>query len=167
MSTFDQNKILKSPQDVTRLAERLAKLPEVTRFDDGDHKEAGALADSLSDLENSFREFLDEILPKLAASEGEELYDQVLETAENFRHILYHILEQQKFFRYGAPTNGFREEALRVGRGRSYLAAESGEVSFLASRLRTRGQLPAPCCGRGDSGPHRERIDARPGQSAR
>ena len=104
VSRFDQNKVLRTSQDVTRLAERLAKLPEVARFDQGDHKEAPALADSLSDLENSFREFLDEILPKLAASEGEELYDLVLETAENFRHILYHILEQQKFFRYVAPT---------------------------------------------------------------
>jgi hypothetical protein len=75
----------------------LSKNPE-------EHKEAWALADSLSDLESSFREFLDEILPKLASSEGEELYDLLLETAESFRHILYHILVQQKFFRYEAPT---------------------------------------------------------------
>jgi hypothetical protein len=104
VSRFDQNKVFGSPQDVARLAERLAKLPKVTRFDEGEHKEAPALADSFSDLENSFREFLDEILPKLVESEGEELYDQVLEAAESFRHILYHILEQQKFFRYVAPT---------------------------------------------------------------
>jgi oligoendopeptidase F len=104
ISRFDQNKVLRSPQDVSRLAERLAKLSEVTRFDEGENKEASALADSLSDLENSFREFLDEILPKLAASEGEDLYDLLLETAENFRHILYHILQQQKFFRYVAPA---------------------------------------------------------------
>jgi hypothetical protein len=107
MSPFERNKIIKAPEDVKKLAERLAKLPEVTRFDEGDHSEAGALADSLSNLEGSFREFLDEILPKLATSEGEELYDQVLETAENFRHVLYHILEQQKFFRYVAPTADF------------------------------------------------------------
>jgi len=104
MSLLDKNKVLRSPEDVTRLAKRLAKLPEVTRFDEGDHKEAPALADSFRDLESSFREFVDEILPKLARSEEEELYDLVLETAENFRHILYHILEQQKFFRYVAPT---------------------------------------------------------------
>lgn len=102
-SRFDQNKVFRSPQDVARLAERLAKLPEVTRFDLGEHKEAPSLADSFSDLEYSFREFSDEILPKLASSEGEELYDLLLETAESFRHILYHILEQQKFFRYVAP----------------------------------------------------------------
>lgn len=104
MSRFDENKVFKTPQDVIRFAERLARLPEVTRFDDGDHKEAPALADSLSDLESSFRDFLEEILPKLASSEGDELYDLMLETAESLRHILYHILEQQKFFRYVAPT---------------------------------------------------------------
>jgi hypothetical protein len=104
ISSFDRNKLLKTPQDVIRLAERLGKLPEVTRFNEGEHNEAQALADSFLDLEGSFREFLDEILPKLASSEGEELYDLLLETAESFRHILYHILEQQKFFRYVAPT---------------------------------------------------------------
>jgi hypothetical protein len=88
VSRFDQNKVLKSPQDVVLLAERLAKRSEVTQFDD----------------ESSFREFLDEILPKLTSSEGDELYDLLLETAESFRHILYHILVQQKFFRYVAPT---------------------------------------------------------------
>lgn len=106
MSRFDENKVFRTPQDVIGFAERLARLPEVTRFDDGDHKEAPALADSISDLESSFREFLEEILPKLASSEGDELYDLMLETAESFRHILYHILEQQKFFRYVAPTTG-------------------------------------------------------------
>jgi len=105
-SSFDRNKTLRTPQDVNRLAERLARLSEVSQLDDGEaHKEAWALADSLLDLESSFREFLDEILPKLASSEGEELYDLLLETAESFRHILYHILVQQKFFRYVAPTN--------------------------------------------------------------
>ncbi len=104
-SSFDRNKTLRTPQDVNRLAERLTRLSEVTQFDDGEeHKEAWALADSLFDLESSFREFLDEILPKLASSEGEALYDLLLETAESFRHILYHILVQQKFFRYVAPT---------------------------------------------------------------
>jgi hypothetical protein len=105
VSRFDRNQVLKTPRDVTRLAERLARLSEVTQLDDGEeHKEALALADSLSDLESAFREFLDEILPKLASGEGEELYDLLLETAESFRHILYHILVQQKFFRYVAPT---------------------------------------------------------------
>ncbi len=98
LSRFDRNRVLKTPRDVTRLAERLAQLSEVTRLDDGEeHKEAWALADSLSDLESSFREFLEEILPKLASSEGEELYDLLLETAESFRHILYHILVHRNF----------------------------------------------------------------------
>ena len=104
MTRFEQNKVLKNVSDVSLLAERLAKRPEVTQFDEGDHLEAWALADSLSDLEYSFQEFLTEILPKLASSEGDELYDQLLEAAESFRHILYHLLVQQKFFRYVGPT---------------------------------------------------------------
>jgi hypothetical protein len=102
---FDRNKVLKTPRDVLDLAERLAKLPEVAQFDQGSHKEAWALADSLSELESSFREFLEEILPNLVSSDGEKLYDLLLETAESFRHILYHMLVQQKFFRYVAPTD--------------------------------------------------------------
>jgi hypothetical protein len=38
-SRFDQNKVFRTPEDVARLAQRLAKLPEVVRFDQGGHKE--------------------------------------------------------------------------------------------------------------------------------
>jgi hypothetical protein len=61
VSLLEWNKVIRTPEDVTRLAERLAKCPEVTRFDDGDHEEAQFLADSFGDLESSFREFLDEV----------------------------------------------------------------------------------------------------------
>jgi hypothetical protein len=103
VSRFDRNTVLKTPLDVTRLAERLAQCPEVSQFDHGDHKEAWALADSLSDLESSFREFLDELLPRIVSSEGLDLHDNLLDTAESFRHILYHMIVQQKFFRYVVP----------------------------------------------------------------
>jgi hypothetical protein len=99
-----KDKILKSTKDVTQLAERLGQCPGVTRFDTVHHKEAPALADSLFDLEDAFREFLDDILPNLVSSRGEELCDLLLDTAENFRHVLYHIIVQQKFFRYVAPN---------------------------------------------------------------
>ncbi len=103
-SQFDRNKVMISPREVTLLAERLSTCSEITRFDEGEHREAWALADSFVDLESSFRKFLDEILPKLVSSQGDDLYNCMLETAENFRHVLYHILVQQKFFRYVAPT---------------------------------------------------------------
>jgi len=104
MNLLDRNKILRTHEDVVRLAERLAKCPEVTQFDSGEHKEAWALADSFGDLESSFREFLDERLPKLNSSEGEELSGLLFEIGEDLQHILYHILEHQKFYRYVTPT---------------------------------------------------------------
>lgn len=103
MNLLDRNKTLRTTDDTSRLAERLAKCPEVTQFDDGNHKEAQFLADSFGDLESSFREFLDEKLPKLVSSEGEELSGQLFEIGEDLRHILYHILEHQKFYSYLTP----------------------------------------------------------------
>lgn len=103
MNLLDRNKTLKTVGDTSRLAERLAKCPEVTQFDDANRKEAQFLADSFGDLESSFREFLDENLPKLVSSEGDELSEQLFEVGENLRHILYHILEHQRFYRYLTP----------------------------------------------------------------
>jgi hypothetical protein len=48
MNPFDQNRVIKTVEDVKRLAERLAKCPEVSRFDDGEHKEAWALAPAVA-----------------------------------------------------------------------------------------------------------------------
>jgi hypothetical protein len=101
---FDRNRVFRSPEDVARLAQHLSRCREISQFDDGNHKEAWALADSFSDLESSFREFLDEGLPKLALAEGEELVGLLFEVGVDFRHIIYHILEQQHFFRYIAPA---------------------------------------------------------------
>jgi hypothetical protein len=105
MSTFDPNKIIATPKDVAQLAERLSRCSEVTRYDAGKHKEAWALAGSFADLEGSFRALLDEQLPKLAQGNlsPSETYDLLLDIGEEFRHVLYHILEQQKFYKYLVP----------------------------------------------------------------
>jgi hypothetical protein len=73
--------------------------PEVTRYDEGGHKEAWALAHSFLDLEESFRAFLEDKLPKLTQRElkAPEVYDVLLEIGEDFRHILYHI-KAPKFY---------------------------------------------------------------------
>jgi hypothetical protein len=91
--------------DVAHLAERLSGCSEVTRYDAGEHKEAWALAGSFSGLAGSFRALLDEQLPKLAERNlpPSETYDLLLDIGEEFRHILYHILEQQRFFKYLVP----------------------------------------------------------------
>jgi len=105
VSPFTRNRVLKTADDVKRLAERLAQCPDVTRFDEGQHKEAWALADSFADLEDSCRAFLDDQLPKLVDEnlKPEETCDVLLEIGEEFRHILYHIIEQQKSYKYLVP----------------------------------------------------------------
>jgi hypothetical protein len=83
------------------LAERLSKCPEVTKYDRSDEKEAGVLAHAFGDLEESFRAFLDEQLPRLMNDQASpaELFDALLDIGEEFRHILYHI-HDPKFYSY-------------------------------------------------------------------
>jgi hypothetical protein len=105
MSKFGPNKIIAGFEDVAHLAERLSRCSEVTRYDAGEHNEAWALASSFADLEGSFRALLDEQLPKLVQGNlpPAETYDLLLDIGEEFRHVLYHIFEQQEFYRYLAP----------------------------------------------------------------
>ena len=105
MSRFGKGKIIATPEDVTCLAKRLSRCPEVALYDAGEHKEAWALADSFADLEGSFRALLDERLPKLAQANlsPSETYALLLDIGEDFRHILYHIIKQQKFYEYIVP----------------------------------------------------------------
>ncbi len=103
MSPIEFNKIIITSEDTSRLAQRLGNCSDVRQFDEGRHDEARFLADSFRDLESSFREFLDEKLPKLVSSEGEDFCGQLYEIGEDFRHIIYHILEHQRFYRYLTP----------------------------------------------------------------
>lgn len=50
--------LLRDQTALKRLAERLSQCLEVTKYDQGDEKEAGVLAHSFADLEESFRMFL-------------------------------------------------------------------------------------------------------------
>ena len=101
---MSKQRTLKNVAEWERLAERLAKCPEVTRFDTGQEKEAWTLAHAFADLEESFRTFLDDQLPRLAGEnlKPEEMYDILLDVGEEFRHILYHI-QDPKFYRYLSP----------------------------------------------------------------
>ena len=93
--------VLKDQTAVKRLAERLSQCPEVTKYDQGEEKEAGVLAHSFGDLEESFRVFLNEQLPRLVDEQttAAELCEVLLEIGEEFRHILYHI-QDPKFYQY-------------------------------------------------------------------
>ena len=95
--------LLQKRDQIDDLRERLAQCPMVTQFG---QEEPGTLVHAFSDLEESFRRFLDKQLPKLAdpAVKGESLEDVLLDVQEEFRHILYHLHDPQ-FFRLLEPTH--------------------------------------------------------------
>lgn len=86
------------------LAERLSKIPQVTRYDTGEDKEAWTLAHALTDIEESVIKF-EEYLGRLAQQNlnDKEVYDILLDIGEEFRHVLYHI-KDPKFYRYLIPA---------------------------------------------------------------
>jgi len=56
---MNQQSLLGDQATRKALAGRLSICPEVTKYDQGDEKEAGVLAQAFGDLEESFRAFLD------------------------------------------------------------------------------------------------------------
>lgn len=102
---FEGNELFVTVNDVKRLAERLDRCPAVTRFDSGEHREAWAIADAFAELEKLMRGVLGTQLPRITSgvlSEA-EVSDVLLDIGEEFRRILYHMLEEPHFFRYLVP----------------------------------------------------------------
>ena len=94
------DRLLKDAKSIKHLAEKLNQFNTISKFDSEDEPEAWRLAHSLSDLEQSFSEILDNYLPALCQAEAEESINRVLlDIGEELRHILYHI-KDPKFFRY-------------------------------------------------------------------
>lgn len=95
--------LLQSQNALQGLVLRLAKCQAIAGYGPG---EPEMLAYAFSDIEESFRKFLDEQLPRLAdpSLEGERLEDVLFEINEEFRHILYH-LHEPTFFRCLEPTH--------------------------------------------------------------
>jgi hypothetical protein len=79
------------------LIQRVSRLSEISRYGDS---EAEALVHALSDLEDSYRRYLDEELPGLLRENlsDDELLDALWEIGEGMRHIAYHLY-QPDFFR--------------------------------------------------------------------
>jgi len=98
---MSQQSLLADQVSRKALAERLSKCPEVTKYNKGEEPEAGVLAHAFGDLEESFRAFLDEQLPRLMNDQASaaELFDALLDIGEELRHILYHIHDPE-FYRY-------------------------------------------------------------------
>jgi hypothetical protein len=95
--------VLKNKDVIENLRQRLARCPMVAKYGE---EESGTLVHAFWDLEESFRRFLDEQLPKLAdpSVEGKQLQDLLLDIEQEFRHILYHLHDPQNF-RYLEPTH--------------------------------------------------------------
>lgn len=98
---MSRERLLGTVAELKALAERLSKCRDVAKLDQGDHREAWALAHAFADLEESFGRILDDQLKKLTAGElGEsETLDLLLEIGEELRHVLYHI-HDPRFYRY-------------------------------------------------------------------
>ncbi|MFQ5705687.1 MAG: hypothetical protein ACE5HV_17745 [Acidobacteriota bacterium] len=98
---MSEDSILGHTDALTALAERLSKCPAVSRLDTEEEREAWTLAHAFSDLEESFRKFLIEHLPRLSDAnlEDSEIEGLLLEIGEELRHVLYHIRDP-RFFRY-------------------------------------------------------------------
>ena len=93
-------RLLIDTQSLEQLADKLNQFESIRRFDSGGETEAGRLAHSLSHLEESFIEILQNHLPVLLRIDDEESMNQaLLDIGEELRHILYHI-KDPKFFRY-------------------------------------------------------------------
>lgn len=86
---------------MVKLAERLSKCPEVSRYDQSEYPESSTLAHAFHDLEESFRRFLDIHLKELVREDldPKAIPDILHGIGEEFRHILYHI-KDPLYFRY-------------------------------------------------------------------
>jgi len=100
--------LLQSRGAIAELTQRLRACALVTRYGPS---EPDTLVHAFSDIEESFRKFLDEQLPKLTdpSVQGEALEDLLLEVREEVRHILYH-LQDPEFFRILEPSHPTREK---------------------------------------------------------
>jgi hypothetical protein len=93
--------------NIKEIADLLAQIPEVTRHNTPDEDEAWTLAHGLSDLEESFRVVLDDLLVKLMNKDinAAERFDILLDIGEELRHIMYHI-KDSRFYKYLDDSEG-------------------------------------------------------------
>ncbi|MBS1769574.1 MAG: hypothetical protein JSS77_07920 [Acidobacteria bacterium] len=92
---------------VKNLAETLSRLDIITQYDSPDHSEAWTIAISLTDLSDSFKAVNDTLLPRLRMASGSvEINAILLEIADEFRHILFHIHAMKFYQSLKMPTDG-------------------------------------------------------------
>lgn len=93
--------LLHETSKLKELSKKLSRCEAVSRFDTDREPEGWTLAHSFAHLEESFRKFLDEQLPRLMKGQllEEELEELLHEIGEEFRHVIYHI-KDPLYYRY-------------------------------------------------------------------
>lgn len=96
-----------------KLANQLARCKAVSKLDTDEEPEGWRIAYTFSELEESFRRFLDKQLPILVEGQldDSQIHDLLLVIGDEFRHILYHIADS-RFYQYLSPDG---EEPPREG----------------------------------------------------
>lgn len=94
---------------VERLARYLEQVPAIRRglperTTASARAAAWELATGLADIQQSCEKLFSDVLPRLLATEpnSEEAEDLLIDIGEEFRHILYHIMNNE-FFAYVVP----------------------------------------------------------------
>jgi len=95
--------ILQKLDAMDNLRDRLRECAMIARYGP---EEPATLVHAFSDIEESCRRFLGELLPRLADPEvkGAQLEDLLVDIEEEFRHIVYHVHDPH-FFRAVEPTH--------------------------------------------------------------
>jgi hypothetical protein len=88
-------------EKIKLLAETLSKCSKVTQYNTAESDEAWTISHNLIDLEESFKNITNELLPELlnVKLNDEKIEDILLDIGEEFRHILYHI-KNSKYYEY-------------------------------------------------------------------
>lgn len=96
---MSDNKISEQVDKMKVLTEKLSRCSLVVRLNTMEDHEPSTLAHAFVDLEESFRKFVDELLPKLLSEELDEEEIRLIlhDIGEEFRHILYHIKDPRYF----------------------------------------------------------------------
>lgn len=91
---------MEKAKKIILMAENLRKSDKVNSFDNNNEREADRIANSIVDMEESFKT-INELTPKLLSEElsEEKINDILLDIGEELRHILYHI-KDAKFYGY-------------------------------------------------------------------
>lgn len=99
---MNEKPVLSSVEDIKSLAKRLSRIPEVRQLDQPDEPQSWTIAFTLSELEESFRRFLQELLPRLQQDSltPKELHAVLIEIGDEFRHILYHLNDSESYGRH-------------------------------------------------------------------